>query len=124
MVVTTLASMNQRYEVDPEWIRQQQADGDGESVTVRLTVTGPMAREGVLEWMRDLGADALGSRGRDDWLVREVKSGTDFAMLDITAGGDNAEEGLRDGTSEAFEVLDPLGCELEWAQLDQHDPKP
>ncbi|WP_257183562.1 hypothetical protein [Corynebacterium cystitidis] len=116
--------MNQRYEIDSDWIRDEQADGDGSSVSVRLTVTGPMAREGVLEWLKDLSADALGSRGRDGWLVREVKSGTDYAMADITAGGDDVEEGLRDGTEEAFDVLDPLGCQLEWVQLGQYDPKP
>lgn len=116
--------MNTRYEPDHDWIRQQQENGDGSSVTVRLTVTGPMAREGVLEWFQDLSADPLGARGRGDWLVKEVKSDANSAIVDITSGGEDVSKGLIEGTTEAYEVLDPLGCELEWEQLDQDAPKP
>lgn len=116
--------MAQPYEIDHEWIRQQQEHGDGTSVTVRLIATGPTAREGVLEWLQELDSDALGTRGRDQWLVREVKSDKDYAIVDITAGGDDVVSGLKDGTAEAYEILNALGAELEWEQLDQNDPKP
>lgn len=82
---------------------------DTASETVRLTVTGENARQAVLEWLEDLPADALGTRGRDGWMVKEILSTPQSAVLDIT-GADN----LGEATAEATEVLHALGCELSW----------
>ncbi|MCT1414662.1 hypothetical protein [Corynebacterium sanguinis] len=103
--------MNERYEIDHDWLAP-----DDSPATVRLTVTGAHARQAVLDWLDDLPADPLGTRGRGGWMVQEVTSAPEEVVLGITSGGQDVAESLEAGTAEAFEVLDALGCELRWEQ--------
>lgn len=104
--------MSMRYEMDYDWLANDISD----SATVRLTVTGPHARSAVMEWLEDLPADALGTRGRGGWMVKEVSAAPEEAVLDLTSGGQDVADGIEAATTEAHDVLSALGCELEWEQ--------
>lgn len=108
--------MNNRYEANRDWLTAVAANDDARA-RVRLTVTGDHARDCVMQWMEDLSVDALGVRGRGDWIVQEIAAEADKAVVDITAGGDDLERSLTEATTEAYEVLNTLGCGLEWQEL-------
>lgn len=108
--------MSNRYDIDHEWLDAVASDSEA-SARVRLTVTGEHFREAVMEWLEDLPVDELGVRGRGDWIVQEVSVDAHQAVLDITAGGDDLATSLTEGTAEAYEVLDALGCQLLWEEL-------
>ncbi|SDM01665.1 hypothetical protein SAMN04488535_1579 [Corynebacterium mycetoides] len=107
--------MSNRYEVNRDWLSAVAANDDARA-RVRLTVTGEHARDSVMEWMEDLSVDALGVRGRSDWIVQEISAEADRAVVDITAGGDDLEHSLAEATTEAYEVLEALGCALQWQE--------
>lgn len=108
--------MSNRYEIDRDWLADVAAE-EGARARVRLTATGEHAREAVMHWMEDMPVDPLGVRGRGDWIVQEVSAEPDHAVVDITAGGDDLARSLSEATGEAFDVLDALGCDLEWEEL-------
>ncbi|WJY69088.1 hypothetical protein [Corynebacterium auris] len=80
--------------------------------TVRLTVTGDSARQAALEWLEDLPADPLGTRGRDGWMVKEIATTQDTVVLDIRSA-----DRLDEATTEAVDVLKALGCDVQWERV-------
>ena len=108
--------MGNRYEINHDWLQAVATDEDARA-RVRLTITGEHARSSVLQWMEDLSVDALGVRGRGDWIVQEIDADPQRAVVDITAGGDDLTSSLEEATTEAYEVLDALGCAIAWEEL-------
>ncbi|STC69165.1 hypothetical protein [Corynebacterium pilosum] len=109
------------YRMDYDWLWGSPETGgpgnDGSSATVRLTVTGPNARNAVMQWFDDLRPDEFGLRSRGGWLVTEMKWEPEEVIVDITSGGEDVADGIEDGTTEAFDVLSPFGVQFEWEQL-------
>lgn len=113
----TVVAMTKPYELDYSWLSTDAPDNDGSSATVRMTVTGDNARQGVMTWFDDLPMDDLRVRGRDGWMVKEIQWNETKVIVDITSGGEVVADGIAAGTGEAFDVLEPLGLNLEWEQL-------
>ncbi|WIM67651.1 hypothetical protein QP027_11285 [Corynebacterium breve] len=109
--------MTKPYEVDYAWLATDAPGNDGSSATVRMTVTGDSARQGVMTWFDDLPMDDLRVRGRDGWMVKEIQWNETKVIVDITSGGQHVADGIAAGTTEAFEILEPLGLDLTWEQL-------
>ncbi|WP_053071013.1 hypothetical protein [Corynebacterium pilosum] len=87
------------YRMDYDWLWGSPETGgpgnDGSSATVRLTVTGPNARNAVMQWFDDLRPDEFGLRSRGGWLVTEMKWEPEEVIVDITSGGEDVATGSR-----------------------------